>query len=218
MQRVCIWFLVVIAVIAVCCPVYAAKQDNEAKSKPVEVKTALDPANTRVAVLAVLHSENAKKCVMEEMGPACLAARGLIIDAFTARGFQVVPDKDMPEKAPRLDAENGKGVAAALTADLVVDCYIKEYYSFDRRNFMRVVKSGVALVHLIVYGVKDGYLVNDDFVARVNGNVIMPGVSKRTSLREEALKQVIDVALGGLLQPYPLVPKPAAVAPTEVKQ
>lgn len=180
------------------------REERNARTKTVEVKSSFAPASTRVVVLPVMNAAAEKKYVKGEIGQSLVTARSLIEKAFADRGFVVIADKKVSLDAPRLDpsANNGSDLARQFHADVVVDCSIKELYTFVSGSFVQRM-AGVAVINLKIYGSKDGYLINDDFLDRRDSPPGMLGWATRNSqMREKALGAVVQMALDGLLKPY----------------
>ncbi|MHB1459288.1 MAG: copper amine oxidase N-terminal domain-containing protein [Armatimonadota bacterium] len=184
-----------------CSSARGRNEERNAKTKAVEVKSSYKPASTRVAVLPVMNAAAEKKYVKGEINQSLVTTRNLIEKAFADRGFIV---KKVSTDAPRLDssANNGHELAKQFHADLVVDCSIKELYTFVSGSFVQRL-AGVAVINMKIYSSKEGYLISDDFLDRRDGP---PGIigwaTKNSQMREKALRAVVQMALDGLLKSY----------------
>jgi hypothetical protein len=192
------------------CSGLSAKEKRNAKTKPVEVKTSYNPAVTRVAVLPVVNIAPAKKYVEGEIDQSLVTARSLIEKEFRQRGFVVISDEKIASGTTRLDStvnNNGMETAKKLNADFIVDCSIKELYTFTSGSFVERL-AGVAVINIKIYDTKSGYLINDDFLDRRDS---APGIfgwtTRSAQMRERALGAVVNLSLSGLLKPYAISSK-----------
>lgn len=203
--------IISISMVCIACAIlpscYAAEQPANVRPRdlPLEIKTSFEPEKTRVAILPIedLREGKNKGKIEDQLQLGYQALR----DAFGTRGFILIPSGQIPAATSRLNDKNGNEVSTTLKADLVIDCGLKELQG--KIDFWGK-KSSKAVIRLAVHSVKDGRLVDTEFVSSRKGGYHLLATGNRGRERSDELCEVIDLALQGLLKPYPTLAEKAA--------
>lgn len=221
--------LVLVATFAASASGLAAGSDSDAKepvyrTKAVEVKTAFDPSNTRVAILPVANEalpsmkDFEKKEITENLD-LCFK---FISEGFSKRGFRVIPAGEIPSDPRKaLSGENGmEQIAKAAKADLVIDCGIEKQVSGTKSDLGTIILFGPfakkkvahAGVRMVIWSPKEGILLSDRFectTSRLRGHA---------AAKRHSLERSVEPALDGLLKPYPISGKGRPTAQHSVEK
>lgn len=179
------------------------------RDKPVDVKASFEPKSTRVAIMPVMNEaiETMKPFESQEITENLSVCHQFISDLFTKRGFIVISPREA-SGSTRLTTSNESELAKRLNADLIVECGVEKQTSYTRINVLGGVLIGAwkkgkatAGVRMYVYSVEHGSLINDRFTFTSSRG------RNHGEIKRRALLLSADLALKGLLQPYPVLSK-----------